>query len=165
MIQQPLTDVSLRNFVEQRTKDSFYYSQSWLDLITKLYGYTVIPLTTRNATGQFSGFLPLCLMQSPLTGRRLVSLPFSDYCPVVAGDEDSANELIDQAIQLARQQRVRYLEIRSGTNEVLAKRADMVKGDLYVRWLMPLAADPDTLWSGLRKPVQHQVKKSRKLGV
>src|SRR5204863_2167085 len=111
------------------------------------------------------GFLPLCFTQSPLTGRRLVSLPFSDHCPIVAEDERNANELIDQAIRLAQQQKARYLEIRSGTNEVLAKRADMVKGDLYVRWLLPLAADPDAAWSGLRKPIQHQVKKSRKLGV
>src|SRR5437868_7016155 len=134
MIQQPLTDVSLRNFVEQQAKDAFYYSQSWLDLITKLYGYSVIPLTTRNAAGEITGFLPLCFMQSPLTGRRLVSLPFSDYCPVVAEDEYSTNELIDQAIRLAQQQKARYLELRSGINEVLAKRSDMVTADLYVRW-------------------------------
>jgi lipid II:glycine glycyltransferase (peptidoglycan interpeptide bridge formation enzyme) len=30
---------------------------------------------------------------------------------------------------------------------------------------MPLFADPDIVWSGLRKPVQRQVKKSQKLGV
>jgi lipid II:glycine glycyltransferase (peptidoglycan interpeptide bridge formation enzyme) len=30
---------------------------------------------------------------------------------------------------------------------------------------MPLSADPDSVWSSLRKPIQHQVKKSQKLGV
>ncbi len=30
---------------------------------------------------------------------------------------------------------------------------------------MSLDADPDRVWSGLRKPVQHQVKKAQKLGV
>src|SRR2546421_1158846 len=108
MIQQSLSDVGLRSFIEKQARDSFYYSQSWLDLITKLYGYTLIPLTSKNAAGQITGFLPLCYMQSPLTGRRLVSLPFSDYCPVLAEDEDSANDLIDQAIRLAQQQKIRY---------------------------------------------------------
>lgn len=40
-----------------------------------------------------------------------------------------------------------------------------LQGNLYVRWLMPLSSNPDTIWAGLRKPVQHQIKKSQKLGV
>jgi FemAB-related protein (PEP-CTERM system-associated) len=165
MLLQSLSDAPVRPFVMQQAEQSFYYSPAWLDLIPKLYGYKLIPLTTTNADGQVTGFLPLCFMQSPLTGSRLVSLPFSDYCPLLAEDENSANSLIDQAIRLAQQKRVRYLELRSGLNEVLAKRSDMVRSDLYVHWLMTLAPDPDTLWSSLRKPIQHQIKKAQKLGV
>ncbi len=165
MIQTTFSHSDASTLVEQQTKELFYYSQAWLDLITKLYGYSVIPLTTRNEAGQITGFLPLCSLQSPLTGIRLVSLPFSDHCPLLAENEDSANSLIDQAIQLARQQKVRYLELRTGINESISKRTDMARSDLYVRWLLPLAADPDVIQSKLRKPIQHQIKKSRKLGV
>jgi len=80
-------------------------------------------------------------------------------------DEASANDLIDQAIRLARQQRVKYLELRAGVNDMLAKRPDLVEGNLYVRWVMPLHADPAVIWSGLRKPVQRQIRKSENLGV
>jgi CelD/BcsL family acetyltransferase involved in cellulose biosynthesis len=96
--------------VEQLANDaSFYYSQAWLNLITTLYGYRIVPLLTTNQAGQTTGFLPLCLIQSPLTGRRLVALPFSDYCPLLASDSDAANALITQAIDLAQQKKVRYL--------------------------------------------------------
>jgi FemAB-related protein (PEP-CTERM system-associated) len=153
-------------FVAQQANDaSFSYSQAWLNLITSLYGYRIIPLLTTNQTGQTTGFLPLCSIQSPLTGQRLVTLPFSDYCPLLASDEHAANALLTQAIDLAQQKKVRYLELRTGSNEILARRSDLVEENLYVRWLLPLSADSDTLWSTLRKPVQHQVKKSRKLGV
>ena len=152
-------------FVEQQAKQIFYYHQSWLDLITELYGYTIIPLTTTDADGKITGFLPLCSIQSPLTGRRLVALPFSDYCPLLAADEVSAGALIDQAVSLARQQKAKYLELRTGDNSLLAGRTDLVRGDLYVRWLISLADDTDVVWSGLRKPIQRQVKKSQKLGV
>ncbi len=161
----PLIGSGLTSFIEEQSKDVFYYNQAWLDLITQLYGYTAIPLTTTNADGKITGFLPLCSMQSPLTGRRLVALPFSDLCPLLALDEASANALIDQAILLAQQQKVRYLELRTGCNDVLAKRPELVEGNLYVSWLMALSPDPDVVWSKLRKPVQRQVKKSQKLGV
>ncbi len=168
MAQIILNGTNLDTFVEQHTRDrdsSLYYSSAWLDLLARLYGYSVNPLMSTNTSGQITGYLPLCLMQSPLTGRRLVSLPFSDHCPLLAMDECSANDLIDQAIELAQQQKVRYLELRTGNNDVLAKRTDLVEEHLYVRWLLPLSGDPDAVWTNLRKPVQHQIKKSQKLGV
>src|SRR5438067_4484238 len=129
---------SLDTFVEQQAKEPLYYSQAWHDLITKLYGYSLIPLTTTDASGQITGYLPLCYIQSPLTGRRLVSLPFSDYCPLLAVDEASTNDLVDQAIRLAQQRKVKYLELRTGVNDVLAKRSELAESQLFVRWLLPL---------------------------
>src|SRR5207302_10387419 len=92
---------SFNTFIEQQRKDSFSHNQAWLDLITRLYGYSVIPLTTTDTAGQLTGFLPLCSMHSPITGKRLVALPFSDHCPLLAADDASAHNLIDQAIRLA----------------------------------------------------------------
>src|SRR5712692_3392111 len=116
MTHTSLTHGPWSTLVEQQAKDCLYYRQAWLDLITRLYGYSVIPLITTNSTGQITGFLPLCLMQSPLAGRRLVTLPFSDRCPLLAIDETNANDLIDQAIRLAQEKRVKYLELRTGRN-------------------------------------------------
>src|SRR5216683_361176 len=155
----------VNDFVEQQTTESLYYSRAWLDLITKLYGYSMIPLIATNTTGQITGFLPLYSVQSPLTGRRLVALPFSDYCPLLATDDAIASNLIDQAIYLAQQQKVKYLELRTGVNDLLSKHSDLVEANLYARWLLPLTTDPDALWSGLRKPVQRQIKKSQGHGV
>lgn len=159
------TNSDLNAFIEQQATETFYFRQEWLDLIAQLYGYTVIPLTTKNAAGEYSGFLPLCDMHSPLTGRRLVALPFSDFTPLLAKDESSAHDLIDQALRLARQHRAKYLELRSGTNAVLAKRPELVEENLYVSWQLPLAADAGAAWSALRKPVQRQIKKSQGSGV
>jgi FemAB-related protein (PEP-CTERM system-associated) len=151
--------------VEQQVKEVFYYDHRWFELISNLYGYTIIPLTTTNVEGQITGFLPLCSVSSPLTGRRLVSLPFSDHCPLFAVDEASANNLIDQAISLAKREKVKYLELRTGANDVLAKRTDLTASNLYVNWVLSLSDHPEDIWKSLRKPVQHQIKKSQKLGV
>src|SRR5690242_18074603 len=141
MIQTRRPDAQIQEFLTQHASDQFYFQPAWLEMIASLYGYTPIQLTTTKSNGQISGFLPLCYMHSPLTGRRLVSLPFSDYCPLLAENEASANELVDQAIVLARQKQVRYLELRTGLNEVLARRQDLAVGNLYARWLVPLALD------------------------
>jgi Acetyltransferase (GNAT) domain len=160
-----LTDPHLSAFIEQHTTEPLYYDQAWLSLLEKLYGYSIIPLTTTNSNGEITGFLPLCSINSLLTGKRLVGLPFSDYCPLLAVDNDSANDLLDQAMHLAQKQKVKYLELRTGGNDVLAQHHDFVEGNLYVRWLLPLTTNPDDIESRLRKPILRQIKKSQNFGV
>jgi FemAB-related protein (PEP-CTERM system-associated) len=151
--------------IEKQIKNSFYHNQRWLEMLTTFYGYRIIRLTTTDQDGRITGFLPLCSVNSLLTGRRLVSLPFSDQCPLLAVDETSANDLIEQAVHLARQQKVKYLELRTGAHEQLARHADLTESNLYVNWSIPLCENAEDAWSKLRKPVQQQIKKSRKHGV
>jgi FemAB-related protein (PEP-CTERM system-associated) len=151
--------------IERQAQESLYCSESWLDVLSRLYGYTLIPLTATDATGQVTGFLPLCSMSSPLRGRRLVALPFSDQCPLLATDSTSADRLVNDAIRLAQRQRARYLELRTGVSEALSRRSDLSPSNLYVRWLAPLSHDAAEPWSNLRKSVQQKVGKARRLGV
>src|SRR5258708_6586354 len=52
MINLTLSDSHWSTFVKQQAERSFYYNPAWLDLIIRLYGYTVIPLTATNSTVQ-----------------------------------------------------------------------------------------------------------------
>ena len=165
VIQLLPASLSLSATLEQQARDVFYYQPAWLKLISQVYGYSVNTLTTTNANGEISGFLPVCTLYSPITGKRMVALPFSDYCPILAEDRASAQNLVDQALCLADEQKARYLELRAGNHPVLAERDELAESSLYVRWLLPLSPDPDTIWSSLRKPIQRQIKKSESLGV
>lgn len=166
MVYSPISDLYTNTFVTQQTQDIFYYNPSWFRLITDLYGYKVTALKATDSEGNVSGYLPLCSIGSPLTSRHITSLPFSDHCPLIASDETSVHSLVEQAIALTRRQKAHYLELRAGQHDVLAQRSDLVAVDnLYVSWLLTLGSDADALWSGLHKPVQRQIKKSRKLGV
>lgn len=165
-ILQPLNaSVPLSAPLEQQARDVFYYQPAWLNLISQVYGYEVHTLTTTNTNGEISGFLPVCTMHSPITGKRMVALPFSDHCPLLADDMTSAQQLIDQAQCLADEQGARYLELRTGTHPMLAERTDLVESALYVRWLLPLQSDLDVVWAGLSKSVKGMIKKSQKIGV
>jgi FemAB-related protein (PEP-CTERM system-associated) len=151
--------------IEKQLNISFYHDQRWLELLTRFYGYHITYLTTTDKDGQMTGFLPLCMVDSLLTGRHLVSLPFSDRCPLLAVDKASANALTEQAICLAHQHKVKYLELRTGAHEQLSQHADLAESNLYVNWSLPLSEHAEDMWSKLRKPVQHQIKKAQKNGV
>ncbi len=159
------TTYTLNEFIEQRAVEPIYYQQPWHDLVTSLYGYRIIPLITRDSIGRITGYLPLCLIESFLTGRRLVSFPFVDRSPLLAVDADSANDLITQAVDVAQEQKVKYLELRTGHHDAMSERTDLEAENLYVGWSIPLASDPGLIWKGLQKQVQQKIKKAKKLGV
>ena len=165
MLQFALPGCCSAALVQQQVQESYYYSQQWHTLISEFYGYKLIPLTVTDKEGGISGFLPLCHIQSPLTGSRLVSFPFSDQCPLLAVDEQSAHQLVDQAVQLAREKHVRYLELRTGVNAVLAGRPDFVEGTLYSTWQTPLNPDPEVLWARLRKSARNKIRKAQRYNV
>lgn len=160
----PVRDVS-QHLAVSAQGDGLYSDERWLDLIQTVYGYTVTRLEVRGRDGALLGSLPICALSSPLTGRRVVSLPFSDVCGPVARDADAERQLIDQAIELGRTHHARYVELRTGPSAILAERDDVVATDNFVSWRLELDPGENAVWSGVHKPVQRQVKKSRKMGV
>jgi CelD/BcsL family acetyltransferase involved in cellulose biosynthesis len=147
------------------SSNGFYTDERWLDLIQSIYGFTVTRLEVRGSDGALLGQLPVCALSSRLTGRRIVSLPFSDICPLVATDPATAQQLVDQAVELGKKHRARYIELRTGSSALLEERNDFIATDNYVSWRLVLAEGESSVWSGVQKPVQRQVKKSRKMGV
>ena len=58
------------------------------------------------------GTIPFLNVRSPLTGRRGVSLPFSDSCSPLCSREDKLASLTRRANKLAKAESWRYFEIR-----------------------------------------------------
>jgi FemAB-related protein (PEP-CTERM system-associated) len=165
MLATPVAEAPGYTFAAEESRGDFYSDPDWLGLLCELYGYTPHAITARDGAGRVTGYLPLLQVESPLTGRRLVSLPFSDYSPFLATSAEATDDLIRQAMALAAERRCRSIELRSGANEWLAARADFVANDLYVRWRLPLARDSAQTWARAKKSVQRQIEKARKAGV
>ena len=53
-------------------------------------------------------------IHSPFNGRRGVSLPFTDFCPILADDLVLRDRLFKTAVEYGKHRRWRYLELRSG---------------------------------------------------
>lgn len=86
----PLRDPRWENFLQRHPRASLFHSSSWLEALHKTYGYQAIAYTTSQPYNDLENALVFCRVKSWLTGRRLVSLPFSDHCdPLVDSPEDA----------------------------------------------------------------------------
>ncbi len=108
----PLQDPRWGAFVEGHPRASVFHTIPWLDALHRTYGYKPIAYTTSPPGVDLQNALVFCRVESGITGRRMVSLPFSDHCePLV----DSAEELESilsslQALRLSGDWK--YIEIR-----------------------------------------------------
>src|SRR5688572_13104982 len=82
----PLTDPRWRELVQRDARASAFHTPEWLDALRRTYGFVPVVYTTDGARDELRSAIPFCAVASWLTGRRLVSLPFSDHCePLVDG--------------------------------------------------------------------------------
>jgi len=84
----PLTDDRWVGFVGSHARSSVFHTRGWLEALHRTYDYTPLVLTSAAPGQPLHDGIVFCDVKSWLTGRRLVSLPFSDHCePLVADAE------------------------------------------------------------------------------
>jgi FemAB-related protein (PEP-CTERM system-associated) len=113
--------------------------------------------------GKTRGFLALAYVRSLLFGRFLVSLPYLNYGGVLADDDFVARLLIDQAVKLAEQLKVRYLELRH--ERPIEHPALSARLSTKVHMRLALPATPGQLWDSLASKVRNHVRKGEKSGL
>jgi FemAB-related protein (PEP-CTERM system-associated) len=109
------------------------------------------------------GMLPLADVRSLLFGRFLVSLPYLNSAGVLADNPAVACRLIDRAVALADELKVRYLELRHEQPVEHPALGERMTGKVHMRLALPARADQ--LWEGLPGKVRNQVRKGQKCGL
>jgi hypothetical protein len=92
---------------------SFFCGAAWARVLCETYGHKPV-FFCRIADGRLTQLLPVMEVSSPLTGRRGVSLPFSDLCPAIGVGEEESGSLYAAVIEHGRQRNWRYFEARGG---------------------------------------------------
>lgn len=109
---------------------------------------------------QTSGMLLLSYVKSALFGRMLVSLPYLNYGGVLAKDAEVGRAIIDRAVSLADELKVKYLELRH-VEELQHDQLTEVRRD-KVHMRLPLAANEEDLWNQIPGKARNLVRKGQK---
>jgi len=91
---------------------SFFQTSAWAKVLFESYNYEP-SFFAQSRNGKISIVIPLMEVNSFITGRRAVSLPFSDYCEPVVLDKSSTFELPRGLIDTAKKKGWKYLDFRS----------------------------------------------------
>src|SRR5208337_3959881 len=111
-IVDPLQDPRWDEFLQTHPRASLFHSSGWLRALAVTYGYQPIAYTTCGFDEPLRNAAVLCQVESWLTGRRLVSLPFSDHCEWLVDKAKDTRAICGALEQSIDRQRWRYIELR-----------------------------------------------------
>ncbi len=106
----PLADTRWDALVARHPASSIFHTRGWLEALRRTYGYRPVVYATVRGT-QLEEAVVFCNVESGLTGRRLVSLPFSDHCQPLA-DGAALDAILMHVRERQRKFGLRYVELR-----------------------------------------------------
>ncbi len=157
----PLRDARWPALVARAPQASIFHDPTWIGLLRGQYRYPMAAAVVLDAGGEAVAGLPLALVASRLTGRRLVALPFSDVCPplVVPDAAADAREQLAAAVSALRRQRGAPVEIRGA----LAELAPPVVR--FHQHRIDLAPGLDEVTARYASQVRRNIRKAQRLAV
>lgn len=132
---------------------------AWLSVCARGLGHVPYLLEAHEG-GTTRGFLPLAYVKSLLFGRFLVSMPYLNYGGVIADGPATAALLIDRAVALADELRVRFLELRHTAPFAHLKLTERPGAKVHMRLALPTT--PEGLWKSLKDKVRNLVRKGQR---
>ena len=148
-------DLAWDEYVSRCPSAGLYHRYGWAPVIARSYGHTPVYLWARDEGG-VRGVLPLVLFRGALGGRSLVSLPFLDEGGLCADSETARDALWAAAVDLARRERARSVELRQRD----ASGLPLAELGSKVSVMLELVSDPETMWRRLDAKVRNQVRKA-----
>jgi CelD/BcsL family acetyltransferase involved in cellulose biosynthesis len=158
----PLQDPRWDRLVERHHLASVFHSANWLRALRSTYGYDAVAVSTNPPDAELSNAVLFCRVESWLTGRRYVSLPFSDHCdPLV----DSAGELDQLLLHMNRKVNEAgwaYVEIRPTVFDP-CDATGLGKSDTYYHHRLDLHKSAEELFHDFHKDcVQRKIRRAER---
>ena len=139
---------------------TFFHSSNWARVLQQSYAHQ--PHYLAEMTGETPrALLPILEVNSSWTGRRGVSLPFSDDCALLRFGNANGSRLIDHALNIGRERGWKYLEFRGeieGDPTPLSWKS-------YLGHEIDLTVGVNALFDGLESRVRRAIRKAEKAGL
>jgi CelD/BcsL family acetyltransferase involved in cellulose biosynthesis len=158
----PLRDPRWEAFVDSHSRASVFHSTNWLSALETAYGYDPLVVTTCSPDAALTNGLVFCRVDSWLTGRRFVSLPFSDHCEPLLTDSGELDALLLHIRRRADAGKWKYVEIRPISVQP-RNHTRLVRSDVYSFHCLDLRKSIQELFHNFHKNgVQRKIRRAER---
>lgn len=121
-------------FVKEHPDGWLYHFSEWKELIELSFPHIKgeIFVIINDESKDIQAALPLYVVKSWLTGKRMVSIPFATICEPLYSNDDDLNNLLTKVIEQAKKQHALRIEIRTFNHDL--KHIETLKERNYYKF-------------------------------
>ena len=161
----PINDPRWAALAGSHPRASLFHSPKWLKALQMAYGFKSIAISTCAPGSELSDGLVYCQVNSWLTGRRLVSLPFSDHCDPLVEHPADADRMLRYLERYVDEGRWKHIEIRPVSFEP-SSNTTIERSSVYYFHRINLRPSLDDLRRNCHKDgVQRKVRRAEREGL
>ena len=158
----PRRDSRWTEFIARHPRASMFHTPAWLEALYRTYGYKPVVFTTAGPNSELTNGIVLCKIQSFLTGRRMVSLPFSDHCEPLVDNHEVLQEVANGIEQELRGQGWKFLEMRP-LEPWLEPQPGFRRSESFVHHRLDTTKSLDALFHSFHKDcIQRKIRRASK---
>jgi CelD/BcsL family acetyltransferase involved in cellulose biosynthesis len=161
----PLDDNRWNELLRIHPSSSVFHTTQWLEALRRTYGYEPCAFTTSPPGSPLRNAAVFCLIDSWMTGRRLVSVPFADHCALLTQNPEDIRSIF-VALELALdRERLVYFEFRP-THLMPITTPLWCATEKYYFHQIDLHPDLEVLFRSLHKDsIQRKLRRAAKEGI
>lgn len=156
----PLKVANWDDLLSPHPDANFFHTQSWAKVLSETYGYEPEYFSVF-AEDKLIFLLPMMEVRSLLTGRRGVSLPFTDYVQPLVTCVDGLQEIWPDLVEHAKKSRWQHIDLRGDS---FTQTASTVYESFYQHEIR-LEKEPKQLFQRLSSNNKRNIKKVLQNGV
>ena len=156
----PLNYPNWDNILLSNQQCNFFHSSIWAKVLNEVYKYQPVYFAQLNKDKLLTLF-PVMEVKTFLTGRRGVSLPFSDYCEPIIDEHFQFQDSVNFILQYGQKIGWNYFELRGGDKF----NQDILPYQHFFLHTLSLNQNIEQIFSNLRKSTQRNINKANREGV
>jgi hypothetical protein len=160
-ILNPLEVPNWDNMLLASDRATFFHTTAWARVLSESYAYKPLYFSVVD-NGHLAGLIPVMEIDSFLTGKRGVSLPFTDICHPIAETQETFNALMDSLTQRGRSSGWKYIDLKGGGH--FFKNGAEPCAEHFIH-MLHLDGGEDRIQRALRDSTRRNIRKAERAGV
>jgi len=156
----PCTYPNWNDLLRTHPEATFFHTSNWAKVLCDSYRYKPFYFTSIT-NDKLSTLIPIMGIESTLTGKRGVSLPFTDQCEPLLNGLNRFPPLLEEIYRHGKKARWKSVEFRGGQSCL----RDHISDTYYYTHTLNLSKDHREIFLSFRDSTKRNIKKATKSGV
>ena len=153
------------DFIRRSGEGTFFHLTGWIEALEGTFKLKQKYIYAEK-NGEIAGICPLFLVKDMINGIRVISIPIGVYGGIVANDSEVFTALHQKSIEMAVENKARFIEYRfmeSNNNEKIAK--EVIKKNSHVTFIKELPLNKEECLAQVPRKARADIRKATKSGM